>query len=254
MFPKAKILTLILFGLLFLNLSAQKDTFSDDPIAKLPDENRKLRIGLQFSPNVSWFKANTTGYENQGSTIGYAYGLSFEYFMTKNYLFSTGINILSTAGNISYTGVFLHNSTVVDQKYKLKYIEVPTVLKLRTNEIGYLTYFGQFGVNAAFNFKAKTDYDYMGSINNSDYVNAEINWINLSLVIGGGIEYNISGNTSLILGISYNNGFINQLDSKVNLLDNNGDALIDDLGNPVLSDKNANANLNYIALNIGIYF
>ena len=57
-----------------------------------------------------------------------------------------------------------------------------------------------------------------------------------------------------MLGITYNNGFVNQLDTKVNVLDNNGNALIDSEGNPVYSKKDANANLNYIALNIGVYF
>ena len=82
----------------------------------------------------------------------------------------------------------------------------------------------------------------------------DINWINLSLVIGVGLEYNISGNTSLSLGLTFNNGFINQLDTKLNELDVNGNALIDNEGNPVLTGKNASANLNYVALNIGIYF
>lgn len=268
MLQKAKVLTLILFGLLFLNLSAQESEFANDPTAKLPDEDRKVRFGLQFSSNISWFKANTAGYKNKGTKIGFSYGLSFEYFFTKNYLFSTGLSILNTGGSIKYTGVQYFNSTEVDQKFKLKYIEIPLLLKLRTNEIGYLTYFGQFGLNTGFNFSAKTTYDYnettstgftLVSTNGSTLdrdieTDAQINWINLYLAIGGGIEYNISGNTTLMLGVTFNNGFINQLDSKAHLLDENGHAIVDNNGNPVLSEKDASANLNYIALNIGIYF
>ena len=98
----------------------------------------------------------------------------------------------------------------------------------------------------------------IGGDKRSDILNEsaseEINWINLSLVIGAGVEYNISGNTSLMLGITFNNGFVNQLDTKVHVLNTNGDALIDIDGNPVYSEKDASANLNYFALNIGIYF
>ena len=125
MLQKTKVLTLIVFGLLFLNLSAQQD-FSNDPVAKLPDEDRKFRFGLQFSPNLSWLKANTPGYESEGAQIGFSYGLSFEYFMSKNYLFSTGLNILNAKGKISHKGSFGigNNQTQADliSDYSPKYI------------------------------------------------------------------------------------------------------------------------------------
>ena len=269
MIQKAKVLTLIVFGLLFINLSAQEDNFSNDPAAKLPDEDRKFRFGLQFSPNVSWLKANTSGYESNGTKIGYSYGLSFEYFLSKNYLFSTGLSMLYTGGKLNYKGTAVDLVEIypaeIDVAYNLRYIEIPLLLKLRTNEIGYLTYFGQFGFKTGFNYRSNANYSYeyrdpnfptfsKNTSGSSDDVSKEINFVNMSLAIGVGIEYNISGNTSLSLGLTYNNGFINQLDTKVNILDANGNALIDNNGNPVYSEKVASANLNYIALNIGIYF
>ena len=269
MIQKAKVLTLIVFGLFFINLSAQEDNFSNDPNAKLPDEDRKFRFGLQFSPNISWLKANTAGYESNGTKMGFSYGLSFEYFISKNYLFSTGINLLKVGGKLSYNTVadvsdvatlVINQPVDIEKDYTLKYIEVPLMLKLKTNEIGYLTYFGQFGFNVGFNYKSRSNFKYPSDFIlksqkfSSDDISDEINWINLSLVIGLGVEYNISGNTALMLGITYNNGFINQLDTKVNVLDANGNALIDSNGNPVYSEKDASANLNYIALNIGIFF
>jgi len=266
---KTKVLTLIVFGLLFLNLSAQEGDFSSDPVAKLPDSDRKFRFGLQFSPNISWFKTNTTGYESEGAKLGFSYGLSFEYFMTKNYLFSMGLSILNSGGELAYTGIgYQIYSVEVQEKIKLKYVEIPLLLKLRTNEIGYLTYFGQFGLKGGINFSGKSSFTYSDATTNGFTIiptngslladdteyDAQINWVNLSLVIGAGVEYNISGNTSLTLGITYNNGFVNQLDTKTHVLDSNGDVLIDGNGNAVFSEKDASANLNYIALNIGIYF
>ena len=76
----------------------------------------------------------------------------------------------------------------------------------------------------------------------------------MALTIGGGVEYNLSGNTSFFLGITFNNGFINQLDRKTPLLDANGDAVIGDDGAVVSTEKDASANLNYFALILGIYF
>lgn len=266
MIQKTKILTFVIFGLLFFNLSAQEDEFSNDKVAKLPDADRKVRFGLQFTPNISWLKASSAGYKSEGAKFGFSYGLSFEYFMTKNYLFSTGINLLKVGGKLSYDGVtyeFVNATPVkVKEDFTIKYIEVPLSLKLRTNEIGYLTYFGQFGFKLGFNYKSSAEYEYTSESNtlnvlapaSSNDVSEEINWINLSLVVGAGVEYNISGNTSVALGLTFNNGFINQLDSKVHELDANGNALIDGDGNPVLSSKDASANLNYVALNIAVYF
>jgi opacity protein-like surface antigen len=269
MIHQTKVLTLILFGLLFVNLSAQEDSFTNDPVAKLPDEDRKFRFGLQFSPNISWLKANTAGYESDGSEFGFSYGLSFEFFMSKNYLVSTGVQILNTGGKLNYAA--LPNTSIsepVTEDFSLKYIEIPINLKLRTNEIGYLTYFGQIGINSAINFRGKSSFSFAsetangftvaqtsgGGINEGVESDAAINWINLSLVIGAGVEYNISGNTSLMLGLTFNNGFINQLDSKTRLLGSDGNVVVDGNGNPIFTEKKANANLNYFALNIGIYF
>ena len=38
---------------------------------------------------------------------------------------------------------------------KLKYLEIPLTLRLRTNEIGYITYWVQVGVGLGFNIKAR---------------------------------------------------------------------------------------------------
>lgn len=149
MIQKTKVLTLIVFGLLFLNLSAQDDAFANDKEAKLPDENRKVRIGLQFSPNISWLKANSDGYESNGNKIGFGYGLSVEYFINKNNLLSTGINLLYAGGDLKYkgttSGLLRTYAADVQQTYNLRYIELPITLKLRTNEIGYFTYMDNLG-------------------------------------------------------------------------------------------------------------
>ena len=72
---KAKLLTLILFIGIISNLSAQED------------ELRKFRFGLHFSPNIAWLNPSSDGYEKNGSSLGFSYGLSAEFFLAKHYLF-----------------------------------------------------------------------------------------------------------------------------------------------------------------------
>lgn len=263
MIQKTKVLTLIIFGLLFLNLSAQEDAFKDDPVMNSSDEDRKFRFGLQLNPHISWLTPNTAEYESGGSKLGMTYGLSTEFFLTKNYLISTGLFIASLGGDLSYEGVYEDNNglnvpSAVKQTYRIKYIEIPLTLKLRTNEIGYMTYFGQFGVKTAVKFQSTSDYSYT-DINNSPKIEnvntaSDIFFINMYLTVGAGIEYNISGNTSLVLGLTYNNGFINQLDKKANLIGANGKASLDLNGEPIYTEKDASANMNYVALSVGLYF
>ncbi len=263
MISQAKVLTLIVFGLLFLNLSAQDD-FENDPVAKLPNEDRTFRLGIQVNPNIAWMKSNRTGFESNGSKMGFAYGLSFEYFLSNNYLLSTGLFLQNTPGKVKYVGVTdgLDNLYVADVEatYKFRYIELPLTLKLRTNEIGYFTYYANIGLKAGINYKSKAEFEYNYSdgilpIQQSanytlDDASDDANFMNMAMVIGAGVEYNISGNTSLILGLTFNNGFINQFDRTVSDVTDENILL---LGGD-LSNKEANANLNYMALNIGIYF
>lgn len=245
-----KILTLILFSSLFLNLSAQDD--------------KKFRFGLQFNPNLSWLKPNTSGYTKEGNNLGFSYGLSTEFFLSQNYLFSTGVLISSVGGKLNYQGVNIIDDTTlfhteVKQSYNIKYVEIPLSLKLRTNEIGYMTYYGKFGLSAGIKYKstsAKTYVDVTNSpkeekINTSD----EIFFMNLWLVVGAGAEYNITGSTNVSFGITYHNGLMNALDTKVYELDaTTNDVILDSSGNPTFKDKNASANVNFFSLDIGIYF
>lgn len=245
-----KLITLMLFSVIFLNLSAQEDN------------DRSFRFGLHFSPNVSWMNASSDGYEKNGSRIGFAYGLSAEFFLAKNYLFSTGFSLTSLGGNLSYSGVYNESNTSVfsptriNQSYNLKYIEIPLSLKLRTNEIGYLTYYGNFGFKTGINYTSKGDFDYKNQnvSRNDENIKNDISLFNMWLIVGIGAEYSISGNTAFMFGLTFNNGFINTLDNKVHQLDGNGNAVLNIDGTPSLKSKTANATLNYFSLDLGIYF
>ncbi|MBL0314883.1 MAG: hypothetical protein IPP69_03560 [Flavobacteriales bacterium] len=72
-----------------------------------------------------------------------------------------------------------------------------------------------------------------------------------SLIIGAGIEYNLSGNSSLLAGITFNNGFSNML--------NNEGVTLDSTGKPQIFNKkpetfDLNAIGNFISLNVGFMF
>ena len=61
--------------------------------------------------------------------------------------------------------------------------------------------------------------------------------------MGGGIEYNIAGTTSLLVSVNYHNGFTNTLKKESNHL----------LGTD-LDKVEQNSTLNFVSLSVGILF
>lgn len=222
-----------------------------------------FQLGLNLSPNINWLKANSENLKSDGQNLGFNFGVTADFNITENYAFATGVNIIRTGGELQYPDVQVITSpngtkSEVGGKTKadinLRYIEVPLTLKLSTNEIGYITYYGQFGLGLGFNFDATADleFTYPGStatVSRSDVdYKDEINFLRTSLIVGVGAEYNLSGNTSLLMGLSFNNGFSNVLS------EDNYDA--DANGNGVPGDRNKDfkAINNYLVLNLGVLF
>eukprot|EP00039_Didymoeca_costata_P002492 m.359108 g.359108 ORF g.359108 m.359108 type:complete len:68 (-) comp113320_c0_seq1:30-233(-) len=67
-------------------------------------------------------------------------------------------------------------------------------------------------------------------------------------MIGIGAEYNLSGNTSILLGLTFDNGLSNIYDVSVPKRDSNGNVLSNG------ETEKLKAINNYIALNLGVIF
>lgn len=171
---------------------------------------QKVSLGLTAAPGIAWLKPDTEGLEGDGSKVAFSYGILFDYNFTDNYSFSSGIEVAYNGGKI----INRDTSTSLTGEittFKLQYIELPLSLKMKTNEIGYITYFGRFGFIPAYNLKAKGELDVAGTITEFD-LEDDINKFNLSLLIGAGIQYSISGETALLASINFKNGFLDALD------------------------------------------
>ena len=102
-----------------------------------------------------------------------------------------------------------------ERTIRAHYVNIPLFIKRKTKEIGYLTYFGQFGLNTSIKTKARsTDAGDIISATNLassdlDYldIEKEVNLFKLAGSIGGGFEYNLSESTSLSVGIVFDYGF-----------------------------------------------
>ncbi len=167
---------------------------------------QKVSLGLKASPGLAWFKSDTKGIKSNGSKLGFSYGAIVDFLFTENYGLGSGLFINHVGGKLEFQQI---DTTQIASKvdYRLQYINIPITLKMRTNEIGYFRYFGQFGIQPGINLGAKGTIEALGLKSDIENAKDDINTFNISLVVGLGTMYNFSGNTSLVLGIEWNNGF-----------------------------------------------
>jgi hypothetical protein len=118
--------------------------------------------------------------------MGFGYGLVADLYFTENYAFSTGAEVNYKGGSLR-----MDPEPAPSRKFDLQYLEIPLTLKMRTNQIGPLSYFGQVGLSGGLKLKSSQD----------------INPVALALVIAGGVEMPFSGKTAFFGSLYFNNGF-----------------------------------------------
>jgi len=214
------------------------------------DGLRKFRFGLKVTPSLNWFKPQEKLISNNGVAFRYGGGLVLEYRLAKIISFQSGIQIDFGGGKVKYNNgttlstpssnsvsyyynnlddkIVTYDSTLSpasnthyqlnSRTYTISYITIPLTLKMKTKEIGSLTYYGQFGINNSFRWKATANDDVQpikaGNLGTNESkqkidVTKDVSLYTAALNIGMGAEMNLSGSTSLTFGVNYLGGFLN---------------------------------------------
>ncbi|MDG2344068.1 MAG: outer membrane beta-barrel protein [Flavobacteriales bacterium] len=225
------------------------------------DESSNFRFGILGLGSVDWLVPdNDKKFTSGGIGVGYGWGLQTEFKLNAKTSLRTGVSLITSSGELNYADnnisfdstcyvlnvdeefveweqAFDSNNDLLvgNQLYLLKsrsmsisYVNIPVALKMKTNEIGYLTWFAEFGANFGFNTKTRTDdvcdlveYDNTNDafILDPDIVSpfspSDISVSNLNLdkgtqpvktgiLIGIGGEFNFSGTTSLFFAGHFN--------------------------------------------------
>jgi len=220
----------------------------------------EIRFGFQFSPTFSWMKTNDKRVNNNGSLIlGAKLGAIGEYYFRENYSLSSGIGFaFNHSGRLKYEdrGQFLANSDLsipgldtLDAgsvlKYNLQYVEIPLSLKLRSGYFGTLRGFMEIPMlYIGINTQAKGTIT-GNSINTEDEdVGPDVRFFNFSWGLGGGFEYEIGSNSSLVGGLYYQQGFTD--------VTKNGGFVIDQAGTTKKEDSRAS--VRAFIIRIGLMF
>lgn len=196
-----------------------------------------IRFGFQLSPSFSWMSTNTNKVNRSGTNLGLKLGMLSEYYFRENYAFVSGIGFA-----FNYGGTLLHEfggnywtksdlSANLQElprdaklKYGIQYVEIPAMLKMRTREFGYLRYFLEPGITFGFKTQARGSIKATGVGDDAEKINIrrEVNGLNLSWGVGGGVEYSLSENTSLVGGLGFQIGFTDATDDNGTVFADNG--------------------------------
>tara|TARA_B110000046_G_C12932455_1_gene372052 strand:- start:246 stop:1064 length:819 start_codon:yes stop_codon:yes gene_type:complete len=262
---------------LFLSLLFTQNVFSQESDM----DDRKVRFGLLASPNLGWMRPNIPDFDKSGlqSRLGFGYGLMLDYKFSNspNYLLSTGINLTTNGGGMVQpyydsliTGITNDTSYYftgkLDRTYRLQYVNIPILLKMRTNEIGYMTYFGAIGFDLGIRTRAFANdaFDWEPGVipepSDEKDVNIQdrINLFRLGINLTVGGEFNLSGNTNAYFGIGWHNTFTNifrkTAANKILITDSDGNPALNESTKRAIVGEYKSAVSNYISLDLGIYF
>jgi len=205
------------------------------------DEPR-FRMGLHLLPSTAWLDARDAHTGTDGAIGRFGFGFTADIMFADNYAIGTGVNVFRNGGKLTSIERLTgdpqnpaNDSTQFivrrDRNLTQHWVELPVTFKFRTREIGHITYWGQFGLGLGLNLRATADdrleYLYRQDVGEGTSeiwiedldsepvefkdvpVQDEVVLMRAAMVVGLGIEYNLSGKTSLLLGATFNNGLFN---------------------------------------------
>jgi len=197
-----KILCIVLAFFLY-NATTQAQALGDN-----------IRLGLYVMPAPTLFGAQSSLIETEGG-FGFGGGIVFDYALDANqrYWIGSGIGLASINGGTTINAESGTGS--YDADFRLNYVEIPLTIKMKTNEVGYITWFGQAGITLGIPRSSRYDL-LVTALDSTGTVIAPVenlkagefvNPLNLGLTFGGGLEYSFTESTSAYAALIFNQGF-----------------------------------------------
>lgn len=230
---------------------------------------QKVRFGLLVNSGTAWLSTDNSQ-ESEGFGFSIGYGLQTEFRVSDYVSISTGLSQKNYSAGVSYADSAVSliyesrdegevlpadTSLLLSRKYYFNSVALPFKLKLKTPEIGYLTYFLEAGIIGNINYKtlAKNNkvFDAGEKILSGDNeeidVNDATNWFRAAVSFSLGAEYNLVGNTSLFFLLNWENGITNMLKDD----DGSKTKLIFPKSKKVFEQEGS---LSYVGLTVGLLF
>ncbi len=284
---------LVLFAWVATSFAASAQLTDYLPSFGEEEEPAKVRMGLHLMPSVAWMLPRDIQTVAGKPVVRFGFAFTADIHFSETYSFGSGLNVFHNGGRVEYidrvtgdpnshaddTTSFIVNRL---RNFDNQWVEVPLTFKLRTKEIGYITYWGQFGLGLGLNIRSTAretinalykeklaedgtaiwevlDTDIHDVVDAEVLTDNEVNIMRAAMILGLGIEYNMSGSTSLLVGATFNNGLFNVIsgrnhgaDLAQEHLETVGEDRVIDLGN--LTGYDISSIDNAVLLTVGFLF
>ena len=228
--------------------------------AQVSDESI-YEFGLRIAPQISWSTPDSKSITDGGISLDWNYGFHVAKKFTSRYAIAFEVNVVNMASKIKVTdsvnvfsntnpnGAMTNNMSL---NYNLRYLQIPIVFKMTTDPFkDKLRAYGEFGIGLSMLLRSKVDVSssvlklnevdadnpddgdkfYINKSSANDDYSVKVNFFRPSFIIGGGIIYDLFGNTKAYTGLRYDGGLADYMNA----------------------DK-WTANNSFTSLNIGIIF
>ena len=191
----------------------------------------RVQFRLSTQTGISW--ANTPNdrvIKGNGAGYTFNFGLQLDFKLAKYVSLNTGIfygwdrvktqNVDTAYYHfddfklIEQSESVLNNKQLNSRKWDTQGFELPIGLRLRTKEMGIFTYYGKIGMLNRFNINMRAHDEVRDLVTNEESTLDKVDvkkatlLYQFGLFVGGGMEYNLSGNTSLFWGLQYNHNLV----------------------------------------------
>jgi len=173
-----------------------------------------LRLGIHADPQITWLTSDTKKITSNGAAFGYNFGLNFDNYFAKNYAITSGISLNTYKGGLNYQDSLslttkddtynFNNQNSID--YEFQYVNIPLGIKLKTNQIGYFTYYANVGFNSYINLNSKVSESTLNI--EKETLEGEIRFFNLDYFFGLGLQYSLGSAAAINFGVNYAQGFV----------------------------------------------
>lgn len=211
--------------------------------AQVTDESR-YEFGLRIAPQISWSTPDSKSITDGGISLDWNYGFHVAKKFTSRYAIGLEVNVINMASKIKITDPVTVYSTKItggsavtsdmSLDYSLRYLEIPILFKMTTDPIkDKLRAYGEFGVGMSILLKSKLDVSssvlkldnvdvdnpddidkfYLNQNSFSKNYSQQVNSFRPSFIIGGGMTYDLFGNTKAYAGLRYDGGLADYLDA-----------------------------------------
>lgn len=216
-----------------------------------------FRVGVTYHTGLNSLSTRAEGFRSEGFVWANIPCLFADVLLAENVWLSVGMRYNTKGGNISYLQNYITSASgmLVDDRvlsqFKIRYIDVPILLKVFTNEFGQWSFNGGLGVSPGFRIGAFVEEMYRdfrtppgqqpaieGTLSRTRQAMNDTKLFDLSGALQLNVEYRLAQRTALTMGLGGDLGFLNVL----NPLDNE------------LSGKSPVSRTRQVYLSVGVIF